>query len=62
MIICIENPKEFIKKLQEISKVNLLKPEDEMLIYKNQLYFRILVTNNLKFNLKIFKIHGGVAA
>lgn len=44
MIMYVENPKEFIKKLYEIIKFSKLK--DIIVIYRNQVHCYRLATNN----------------
>lgn len=47
MIVYVENSKGYKKKLLELT-VNLAGSQDRKSVYKNQLYFYILGTNNWK--------------
>lgn len=48
MILCIENLKKYLKKKKSRIRIE----QDTRPIYKNQLYFHSLATNNLKMKLR----------
>ena len=58
MILCIEDPKDSIRKLLELMNfMNLAKLQDTKSIQRNHLHFYILTMKNLKENSGINPLH-----